>query len=55
MTIQAAGEIIGDGRVSKRNVTILSDSQTTIKALGSKVMNSKTVCGYRRYLDEIAI
>ena len=52
--IQDAARIIGDGRICKRNVTILSDSQTAIKALNSNVTNSKTVHGRRRYFNEIA-
>ena len=43
VAIQAAVRIIGGGRFSKRNVTILSDSQAAIKALSSNVMNSKRV------------
>ena len=42
------------GRVSKWNVIIHSDSQAAIWALSSNMMNSKTVYGCCRYLDEIA-
>ena len=46
--------IIEDGNVSKRNITIHSDSQIAIRALNSNVMNSKIVYGCRRYLNKIA-
>ena len=42
-TIQAAARITGDRRVSKRYVTVLSDSQVDNKALSSNVMNTKSV------------
>ena len=41
VAIRAAARIIGDGRVSKRNVTIHSDSQAAVRALSSNMMNSK--------------
>ena len=50
VAIQAAARIIDDGRVSKRNVIILSESQ----ALSSNMISSNMVCSYRRYLDVIA-
>ena len=53
MAIQAAAGIIGDGKVSKRNITRLSDSQAAIEALSSNVMNFKTVYSCRRYLNKI--
>ena len=40
VAIEVAESIIGDGRVSKWNVSILSDSQVAIKALSSNVMDS---------------
>ena len=54
MAIQAAARIIWGGKVSKRNGTILSDSQAAIKALNSNVMNSKAVYGCRRFLNKTA-
>ena len=43
VAIQTSPRIIGDEKVSKRNITIYSDSQAAIKALSSNGMNSKTV------------
>ena len=54
MAVQAAAKIIGDGKVSNRNVTVLSDRMKAIKALSSNVMNSKRAYDCRRYLNEIA-
>ena len=48
VAIQAEARIIGDERVSKRNVTTLSDTQAAIKPLSSNVMNSKTAYDCRR-------
>ena len=46
VAIQAVARIIGDREVANRNVTILSDSQATIKGLSSNV--------FQRYFNEIA-
>ena len=54
VALQTTARIIGDRKASKRNVTILSDSQAANKALSCNVMKPKKMYGYRRYLDEIA-
>ena len=53
LVIQAATSIIENGKISKRNVIIIFDSQAAIKALSSNVMNSKMVFSCRRILNEI--
>ena len=46
--------IIWDSNIPNGNITIFSDCQAAIRALGSNVMNSKTVYGFRKYLNEVA-
>ena len=50
--IQVAEKIIVDKNVLKRIITILSDSQAVIKALGSSVKSFRTVYDCRRCFNE---
>ena len=54
LAMQAAVKIIWNSNIPKGNITILSDSQAAIRALGSNVMNSRTVYGCRKHLNKVA-
>ena len=54
MAIQAAVKFIRDLNINNENITILSDIQATIRALGSNVINSRTVYGCQKYLNMVA-
>ena len=54
MAIQAVVRIIWDSNITNGNIAILSVSQAAIRALGSNVMNSRTVCNCRKHLNKVA-
>lgn len=46
--------IIKDDNISRRYISLLSDNKSTVRTVGSNIMNSKTIYCYRKSLNEIA-
>lgn len=52
-TIQAVVEVIRDIYVLTANIAIVSDNQKAVTTLSSKILNSKTVFNFHKYLIEL--